>query len=71
MGRGYWICIIRGSSSSGSWVAVPSGCGCIGCSSVSVGLGGVYWGASIGCAAIYCLRGPSRGGGRRTREFLR
>ena len=71
MGRGHWSCIIRGSSPSGSWVAVPSGWGCVGWSSVDIGLGGVWWGASVGCGAICCLGRPSGGGGCGTRELLR
>ena len=50
---------------------MPSRCGCIGWSSISVGLGGVWLGASVSCGAICCLRGPSRGGGYGARELLR
>ena len=50
---------------------MPSGCGCIGWSCVYIGLGGVWWGASIGCGTICCLRRPSGGGGRGSRELLR
>ena len=52
-------------------MVIPGRCGFVGWSSVSIGLGGVWWGANVGCSAIYCLKRPSRGGGSRTRELLR
>ena len=36
--------LVRGSSPGGGWVALPSGCGYIGWSTVHIGLGGVWWG---------------------------
>ena len=50
---------------------MPSGYRSVGWSSVYIGLGSVWWGASIGCGSICCLRGPSSGRGHGTRELLR
>ena len=49
---------------------MPRRCGYIGRSSVSVGLGGVWWGVIIGCGAIYFLRGSRKGGAHGTRKLL-
>ena len=70
VGGGQSICISRGSTPSGIWVVVPSGCRYMGWGIVSIGLGEVWWGAGVGCGGSCCLKGPNRGGGGKTRGLL-
>ena len=42
----------------------------MGWGSVSIGLGGVWWGAGVGYGNSFCLKGPRRVEGSKTRELV-